>query len=212
MEYLLLSPKWITVESFILNSEVVCSDILGEKNRFDRERLQFLVLHVDFNPAKSWLLIIVVVFELFSLSSKDHHLSFIHPIVFEAMWPKSVPECVVFHSDVVASSPLRQSDWLERRAARGQLLKCRRLYLDSVVSVVSSTSPLFLKRQMKNSASDFFTLCLSPTSSFFFKGLMTHVVTFSSPLVHTVTPGEAVGVLKASGAPETFLSPNQAGF
>lgn len=40
---------------------------------------------------------------------------------------------------------------------------------------------------------------------------MTHVLTFYFPLVHTVSPGEAVGrLLKASGAPETFVPQNEA--
>lgn len=105
-----------------------------------------------------------------------------------------------------------QSGWVQRRAARGQLLKCRRLYLEYLVSRCPlDVSPLFEAPDEKfNILLFFFAFCLSPTSSFFFKG-MTHVLTFYFLLVHTVSPGEAAGgLLKASGAPETFLSPSSA--
>lgn len=108
-----------------------------------------------------------------------------------------------------------QSGRVQRRAARGQQLKCRRLYLEYLVSRL----PLFLKRQMKNSTYFFFFRLLFVTNLVFLLQRHDSCTDLLFPAgSHSVSRrgpwgwggGVVVGLLKASGAPETFLSGSSA--
>lgn len=90
-----------------------------------------------------------------------------------------------------------------RRAARAAAEMPASIFGVPSQSVSPQRLSPFLMHRMKNST--YFFFCLSPGSSFFFKG-MTHVLTFYFPLVRSPSPDEAAGTLESFRCPRNIPS------